>query len=599
LNYAITGVVPQTGREFRGVADYYQKVRPYSQNYFRGRIQPEDEEAAEVRLRMTVGDRQYFLVRGMFSPTSLRQLDVVSTLDGRPVSLLDRDSADDDERHITYTKMITEDSGLEIFAQLVFLQHFVLTFDERRDLLFWGERTLPAALYMAFGIDPAVARQADRLQETVRKTDSLARNYSWQASDIRRQLETLEATQEQVESDDVGLGEQHRRLIEDRDEAGSTLERINSEIADIQLRIAERSARLREARAEYENAWSEHLQGLSPSAHPVVTVSIDGDRCALCGASGVGASIRSKLDHSECPLCGSATDAARARSDLTGALAKLDGEIVSLTRSLAASERSLRSLETQLSAGRSALDAAASRIAEFERQNELALVRTVRGPSGVTAVAERYRLQMAELLSKKQEQLTRRDSAQSELRALQTDLVSRYAAAEREFVPSFLALAHEFLGVELDIQLESRRNGVVLLLTVQGSQRSAQDDLSESQRMFLDIALRMALAQQMATTQSQACLYIDTPEGSLDIAYEARAGSMFAKFVQRGYRLVITANINTSQLLQRLAETCGPERMKLERMTEWATLTEVQSAEEGLFTEAYEQIVHALRAGNL
>src|SRR4051812_3973246 len=36
VNYAITGVVPQPDREFRGVADYYGRVRPYAANYFRG-----------------------------------------------------------------------------------------------------------------------------------------------------------------------------------------------------------------------------------------------------------------------------------------------------------------------------------------------------------------------------------------------------------------------------------------------------------------------------------------------------------------------------------------------------------------------------------
>ena len=54
-----------------------------------------------------------------------------------------------------------------------------------------------------------------------------------------------------------------------------------------------------------------------------------------------------------------------------------------------------------------------------------------------------------------------------------------------------------------------------------------------------------------------ATLYIDTPEGSLDIAYERRAGRMFGKFVEGHERLFMTANINTSQLLQELAPTCG------------------------------------------
>lgn len=87
---------------------------------------------------------------------------------------------------------------------------------------------------------------------------------------------------------------------------------------------------------------------------------------------------------------------------------------------------------------------------------------------------------------------------------------------------------------------------------------------------------------------------IDTPEGSLDIAYEARAGDMFADFVSAGFNLVMTANINSSQLLIRLAERCGTGLMELARMTNWTPLTEVQAEEEDLFNKAYMRIEREL-----
>ena len=65
-------------------------------------------------------------------------------------------------------------------------------------------------------------------------------------------------------------------------------------------------------------------------------------------------------------------------------------------------------------------------------------------------------------------------------------------------------------------------------------------------------------------------MFIDTPEGSLDVAYESRAGEMFAQFVDHGNSIVMTANINSSQLLRRMAARCQSDLMHLERMTEWA-----------------------------
>jgi hypothetical protein len=133
-----------------------------------------------------------------------------------------------------------------------------------------------------------------------------------------------------------------------------------------------------------------------------------------------------------------------------------------------------------------------------------------------------------------------------------------------------------------------------LVLELRSSARREHHQLSESQRFFLDIALRMALAHFASNRTAPATLFIDTPEGSLDIAYEARAGEMFAEFVATGHDILMTANVNTSQLLKKLARACGPDRMQLARMTEWGELSDVQLQEEELFVEAYAQIEEAL-----
>ena len=54
--------------------------------------------------------------------------------------------------------------------------------------------------------------------------------------------------------------------------------------------------------------------------------------------------------------------------------------------------------------------------------------------------------------------------------------------------------------------------------------------------------------------------------------------------------MIMTANINTSQLLLKLAEMCGKDKMKVERMTEWTILTQVQQEEQEVIEQAYNQI---------
>jgi DNA repair exonuclease SbcCD ATPase subunit len=594
LNYAITGVVAEPGREFRGVEDYYRKVRAYSESFFRGRITPEDLEAAYVELILRVGQNRYRLRRGMLDPLELLEFEVTNAASGEVVVAHDP-ALEPGRRHALYVKMMVADCGLQSFAQLAFLQHFVLTFDERRELLFWDPRILPAALFIAFGVDPIKAGRADRLQEIVRGADSLARNYNWQASDWKRQLDNLEVAADEVVTEDDGVGRQHEAFQAELDEAVAEAQGLADELDAVKATIAEKSAQLRADRTDYDRLWTQRLRGHGhPSVHPVVTTSLNEHRCALCGTEGghVAGHIDAQIKAGLCPLCSSPLrpDSVDSAPDLSD-LAALDERIIRHQEALAAGEKAVADLTRRLGRARDRRAAIERTLAQFEEANELTLLRR-RGD--LDAVAERYRAAMADQLQRKQEQLRRRDEAQTELRALQRDLVGSYSVAEDTFVPDFTRLAKRFLGLSLDIELEARRNNVSLLLRVQGTERRGEDTLSESQRFFLDIALRMALVMQMSPPDAKGALYIDTPEGSLDIAYEARAGDMFGTFVRDGFGLIMTANINTSKLLERLAATCGRGLMTLERMTDWTVLSQVQADEEDLFDLAFAGIESAL-----
>jgi DNA repair exonuclease SbcCD ATPase subunit len=221
-----------------------------------------------------------------------------------------------------------------------------------------------------------------------------------------------------------------------------------------------------------------------------------------------------------------------------------------------------------------------------------------RASTGVQAVIDDYTTRMNDFLATKREKYKERDDYRRKLGALRKNLQVRYSAAEGIFLPIFTALAGSFLGIDLDVRfVTTPSTGVGLVLDMRGSSRRQYHQLSESQRFFIDIALRMALAQFMSSPEGPASLYIDTPEGSLDVAYETRAGQMFSQFARNGHGIVMTANINGSRLLTAMAEQCGPRRMHVQRMTTWTELSDVQQKEERLFQEVFAAIEKALRKG--
>jgi hypothetical protein len=606
FTYALTGGVPEPGREFRSAEDFHKTARAYSHTFFSGRILDEDAASAEVELEIQVGPRRYRLVRGIFEPEELRGLDVVDV--ATEATEAEVDGEDDVARHNRYTRLILEDSGLESFAQYAFLSYFVTLFDERRDLLFWNERALSNAMYLTFGLDPAMARAADILQDEIRRQDSLTRNYNWQASDVRRQLETLMKAGGETSGDDdepeVIVDAEHRALSAEQDEAVLTAERAASELADSQLALARQSSELRLLRATYDQLWAQRLHGHGhPRSHPVVTATIRDERCSLCGTEGPGvaANLVATLDDNRCPVCASAlteADGGVGSGDLMHQLEEADRAVVIAQASIRAAETEIDRLQGRADDSRQLAAELASRLRTFEQKNELALLRHQQTPDGLRAVAAVYEKQIEERMGRKEQARSRREDAKARLQPLQRQLTERYREAETSFLPRFEALASEFLGLQVDVEPVRRKDRMLLRLSVAGTHRSEEVGLSESQRFFVDIALRMALVGQISEgDELLPSLLVDTPEGSLDIAYEAKAGAMFGTFVKAGFGLIMTANINTSKLLLRLAGACGPKLMTLERMTDWTTLSDVQADEEGLFKNAYAEIVSELESG--
>lgn len=604
VNFGFTGRVAEPERKFESVGEYYNERVSYSEHFFDGRIAEADRELAEVELEFSVGARVYRLVRGAFEPTGLRDLSIdQGGADDKDAP--DTAALDPQERQKLYEDYLKADVGVPTFEHFVFLQHFVLTFDEQRRLLFWDRPVLETALFLAFAVGHADVEAAGKLRRDSQKLDSRARNRRWQASRVRDRLKSLEQTADALSAEAEGLAEQHEALQRRVDEREAEVQRLTREQRDAELALGRLSAEAAAAREAYQEVFSRTLgEGTPPARHPVVVSSLANQACELCGADGasIAEAIRERASAGTCPLCGSEHDRPRPGADALAQLEQVNEGLTKLNALMGEARLRLQRLTDDLQGAHEQLRSAQGELGGFLDQNREPPADLVDLPTegrGLALVLDAYRTQMRDFNSEADDAYKERDKARRELQKLQRKLERRYEGAEEQFVPAFRNLAGRFLGLDLDIHLDRRdRTSLALIAEVERARRHEAHQLSESQRLFLDIALRMALAQYMSDPECGAALYIDTPEGSLDIAYESRAGAMFADFVASGHRILMTANINTSELLFRLAEQCGHERMQLCRMTEWAELSDVQRAEEARMNAAYEQIEQRLRSGS-
>lgn len=614
LNLGITGIVPDPDRVLKShsrhdggyIEEYFRYHRTtsgYNESFFAGRISGADRDGASVTVHLDVGDWRFRLTRGIFDPGGLRAFEV---LDAEGDTVYDGESHTMSEREAEYHARLTEAIGLGSFEQFVFLQHFVFTFDEGRHLLLWNQRSLNHALHLCIGSDFDRANEADALQRQMERAGSLGRNIQYQASGVRSRIDALldALGDEGKPSDDGPTPEEVERAHKVIEEGAQTqrdkVSRKLGELRDAELKWAGASSRLSALQSDFSREFSLHVHKRSRvELHPVIAATLSEGECAVCGTDGVADGVKARVDEGHCPLCATELPAPGPDGDSVERLKEIDERVAEAKEALdqASADKNRVAAEAQAAGDR--LTALQKELREFEEANRRVLLQSDSGGAGsVRDTVKRLEDELEHLLNQKDAKYKERDRKKRQLVKLQRELERQYDLAEDEFVPLFQRLAYSFLGIELFVHAEANEGvssiGLSLVLEMRGSVRRQDHQLSESQRFFLDIALRMAMAQYMSRDGSEATLFVDTPEGSLDIAYEARAGAMFAEFVELGHDILMTANINSSQILRRLAAACGRERMAVQRMTSWTDLSDVQLREDKLFRDAYDVIEKAL-----
>jgi len=615
LNYGLTGLVPDLNDNFLTSGQYYdeesRELHAFTKKYFDGRIAQKARDTAAITVTMYIGHIRFIIKRELFNYKGPTYLQILNTESG--TIEYEGNSEKSVRNHKAYKDFVCSASGLASFEQFVFLQHFVLTFDESRRLVLWDPGILREALYICIGADYNIASQASELTKKMEQYSSRARNVQFQATNVRGRIEAIKsefAKTNAAVSSDTGIPPEeieieHRALIDELDKFHEIAIEKQKALRDADLQWLERSAKFTSLHAEYEREFARRVENRSQvQFHPTVSATLSEDKCAICHSPGVAATIKQQIEHRHCPLCDSTLPSQNSDEEAKAKITNLDFKLTEARDALHEILQTKERLANELKASEDSEQGALAQLQQFESKNiyilqQIQKNQTYGSLGDMASTIARLEAEFTDLTKLKREHYNNRDKIRNQLEVLQKGLKRTYSAAEEEFVPILQKLATAFLGINIGVSMEENNTisnfGVSLVLSMRGTTRRNNNQLSESQRFFVDIALRMALVQYISAPDSKAEFLIDTPEGSLDIAYEARAGSMFAQFVHDGHNLFMTANINSSHLLLELAKECGSEHMTLHRMTDWTELSQVQAKSEDLFNKAYSAIEAELK----
>lgn len=455
---------------------------------------------------------------------------------------------------------------------------------------------------MFMGGKPKQRSDVEKLRREWERLSSRVRNLVY---DIKQARDRLAALKEALEGTEGKKGqaktkEEYILLLERVETARSEQQQITEMIRDAKLAMADSASRSVALRSEYQAEFEARLKAKRVTEHhPMVKEALLEGKCPVCGAIGghVTAAVKAELAAHHCPLCESTVSAQKDDPKMLARLTALDAALVREKRLIDSQSQKVVQLDERKATSANELAALERELKEFEKDNADVVASAGQNARDFPAVESIFLQQIESLQKSLDKDKAAADQARTVYRKAQKALEQQYLTARDSFVPLFGKLARLFLGVDLSINLATREQSLTLQLEVKNVKRRSDHQLSESQRFFIDIALRMAFLQFASSNGGAAPLFLDTPEGSLDLAYEARAGEMVARFSDEGHQVFMTANVNTSELLSSLAQHAGKCGFAVERMYEWTEMSKVQQDQQRRFDQTLDRLEKSIKKG--
>lgn len=601
VNYGLTGIVLKPNNEIFSPEEIIDSNKGYTSRYFEGRIRTKDKKDAEVEIRFSINGKNYRIIRSFFNREELKLLEITKVEKQNKTLIIDTSNLGPTAIKEEYEINIANDVGIGKFEYFIFFQLYVLSFDEHRRLLFWDDRASTNTLSIAFNYSLSDTDRILELKQIMDKAESDGRNARWQATQIRQKKENLLLTKKEKELRNWDqLKKEYDMSVLKVEETQSLFNNIETEYDTLLKRQNIINSEILQLKTKYKKLFSQYSEPRSKLLNSqYVQYSKKENKCFLCGSSGhyVVNNIEKNVHNDKCPICNTIIDEGKGNEqiELLRQLEAIDKQIDKKTTELDSLILESDAKKVELEKAEYEYYSAKEHLKRFEKENTN-IIFEKSGNKPIDDLIKEYQNQFDRFDKESKDCYKKRDKLRPEYDKLIASVNSAYKEAEEVFVPLFKQFAKSFIGLDLNIYFKKKGKDIVLNFELLGTARTESFQLSESQRYFLDIALRMTLAVYLSKPGEEATLIIDTPEGSLDIAYESRAGDMFANFViEYNQHIVMTANINASQLLISLANKCSNKRMQFRRMLEWTDLTVIQKEGEHLFEKVYENIENALK----
>ena len=399
----------------------------------------------------------------------------------------------------------------------MFLQLFIFTFDERRHLTFWQAPVQRQILLLAFGDDVAKAQEAENLRRRTERLDSNARNANYQATETKKRLQNAQRILNTIGPDTTDLLTENEERYQELNSLIGKVSEARASLDDSELRTSELRSRALGLKDRIDDVFiRDGARTPNLLSRTIIADSLASNLCQLCGASGteVSSGINRQLSEPRCPLCSVDLPKESGPDEAMREIERLDKELTELNQQILEEATKQHRIRAEVHDIQTDIDEKQRLINLFEHEH-----RQLPESIGTVDVSDLQQTIVSSQrviwdLEKARDDFRRqRDEAAQNLAKIQKPGF-RTVRTRRASVPACLqGPSGSFYWARPRCTFDARRNDMTLVLDIAGQSRRQPYQLSESQRFFVDIALRMAITTFIAANGT-GTLLIDTPEGS-------------------------------------------------------------------------------------
>lgn len=584
-------------RTYRG--NIIEKRLRYQDGYFKNRMDKriECEDIASVTIVFKIGDNEFCVKRDLENIILLE-----FSLNGNPIfgDIQEEfkyedlsESAKLDTLQFKYEKAIELHSGLK-FDDLIFFVNEVLYFGEDHKTILWNDgnsgNDVQNELFNKYFNSPELDNKRQEAQRQAKYNDSLSRHKSEDIRAIRKVLDKIakqKTGKVNTEEEIVKIKDEINLLNIKLDELQKNREEKEVNISLYQNKLNRLSIEIHELEAEKDKAETFLMRKSWGSLHPLYDRFIKNIKinhvCPICNKNNEKLFEEVSINNDTCFSC-KAVLLEIADDDLKSNFIKASETCVALHQEIKKIQSDIKKLEDD----NEKLDYKFREISSKKKQLLSKLRRAEYANSKKDQPNDQqYFYDEIDKLGKeknKYQQLAQK--AVKEAEQYSQKIENQIRQSTEKFSSLFSGFARQFLGVSCELTYDKFGEEEKRFYPVIDQQlRRHGEELSESQRFFVDHAFRMSI---LSFFYSKPTFYIvETPDSSLDISYEQNAANVFLKFLERPNSLIITSNLNNSTFLDHIVDSDTKTKVSIVGLPDIAKKSDIQSVNNSL-REIYE-----------